>query len=56
MEGFEEFLRGFLKVIFIAFAFSLLIITAILYEQNKKIKRELYECGVELNIVKQIIK
>ena len=52
MEGFENFVKSVFKVFVIIFAVALFITAGIYYEKNKVLKKELYECKVELKIIK----
>ena len=54
MEGFEDYLMQFFRVLLVIVAIGLFITSGILYEKNKELKAELNKCQIELEVYKEL--
>ena len=53
MEGFEDFIKTMFKGFVVVFAIASFITAGIYYEKNKDLKKELFKCEIENNLLKQ---
>ena len=56
MEGFGDFIKTVIRVLIIIFGLASFITAGIYYERNKKLEKGIYECNVELRIIKNQVK